>query len=193
VSLPPKDIALGANSDAVFETPIFLSPCLTPPGRAYVIGKTAVDLADDLESGNFEKTANNVIDRVISKGLRKIGVSKTSFVLTSDFETYSSFLNTSTPFKFCSGIFIISYLKGLLFNKLIADSNSRLVLYLLRNGYKCKNNIRIKYKKLYDKNRQEKLAEIKRELSKPPFLRNKYKTGVLPKLLLLVSAKLPSP
>jgi hypothetical protein len=26
VSLPPKDIALGANSDAVFETPIFLSP-----------------------------------------------------------------------------------------------------------------------------------------------------------------------
>jgi hypothetical protein len=37
---------------------------LTPPGRAYVIGKTAVDLADDLESGNFEKTANNVIDRV---------------------------------------------------------------------------------------------------------------------------------
>jgi hypothetical protein len=31
-------------------------------------------------------------------------------------------------------------------------------------------------KKLYDKNRQEKLAEIKRELSKPPFLRNKYKT-----------------
>ncbi|VVH67092.1 hypothetical protein BSPLISOX_1688, partial [uncultured Gammaproteobacteria bacterium] len=51
---------------------------LTPPGRAYVIGKTAVDLADDLESGNFEKTANNVIDRVISKGLRKIGVSKTA-------------------------------------------------------------------------------------------------------------------
>ncbi|SSC09137.1 hypothetical protein BTURTLESOX_2471 [bacterium endosymbiont of Bathymodiolus sp. 5 South] len=45
-----------------------------------------------------------------------------------------------------------------------------------KNGYKCKNNIRIKYKKLYDKNRQEKLAEIKRELSKPPFLRNKYKT-----------------
>jgi DNA-directed RNA polymerase subunit M/transcription elongation factor TFIIS len=36
-----------------------------------------------------------------------------------------------------------------------------------KNGYKCKNNIRIKYKKLYDKNRQEKLAEIKRELSKP--------------------------
>ncbi|VVM28149.1 hypothetical protein BSPWISOXPB_3904 [uncultured Gammaproteobacteria bacterium] len=31
-------------------------------------------------------------------------------------------------------------------------------------------------KSLYDKNRQEKLAEIKRELSKPPFLRNKYKT-----------------
>jgi hypothetical protein len=31
---------------------------------------------------------------------------------------------------------------------------------------KCKNNIRRKYKKLYDKNRQEKLAEIKRELSK---------------------------
>jgi hypothetical protein len=45
-----------------------------------------------------------------------------------------------------------------------------------KNGHKCKNNIRRKYKKLYDKNRQEKLAEIKRELSKPPFLRNKYKT-----------------
>jgi hypothetical protein len=43
-----------------------------------------------------------------------------------------------------------------------------------KNGHKCKNNIRRKYKKLYDKNRQEKLAEIKRELSKPPFLRNKY-------------------
>jgi hypothetical protein len=55
-----------------------------------------------------------------------------------------------------------------------------------KNGHKCKNNIRRKYKKLYDKNRQEKLAEIKRELSKPPFL-------LLPKLLLLVSAKLPSP
>ncbi|VVH67203.1 hypothetical protein BSPLISOX_724, partial [uncultured Gammaproteobacteria bacterium] len=45
-----------------------------------------------------------------------------------------------------------------------------------KNGHKCKNNIRRKYKKLYDKNRQEKFAEIKRELSKPPFLRNKYKT-----------------
>ncbi|VVM17567.1 hypothetical protein BSPWISOXPB_3573 [uncultured Gammaproteobacteria bacterium] len=45
-----------------------------------------------------------------------------------------------------------------------------------KNGHKCKHNIRRKYKKLYDKNRQEKLAEIKRELSKPPFLRNKYKT-----------------
>jgi hypothetical protein len=42
-----------------------------------------------------------------------------------------------------------------------------------KNGYKCKNNIRRKYKNLYDKNRQEKLAEIKRELSKPVFLRNK--------------------
>jgi hypothetical protein len=36
-----------------------------------------------------------------------------------------------------------------------------------KNGHKCKNNIRRKYKKLYDKNRQEKFAEIKRELSKP--------------------------
>ncbi len=30
--------------------------------------------------------------------------------------------------------------------------------------------------KSHDKNQQEKLAEIKRELSKPSFLRNKYKT-----------------
>ena len=44
------------------------------------------------------------------------------------------------------------------------------------NGHECKNNTRRKYKKLYDKNQQEKLAEIKRELSKPSFLRNKYKT-----------------
>jgi hypothetical protein len=103
---------------------------LTPPGRVYEIGKGAVDLVDDFKSGNFEKTANNIIDRVVPKGLRRTGVSKTasdkigdpvsatafksSFVLTLDFETYSSFLNTSTPFKFCSGIFIISYLKGLI-------------------------------------------------------------------------------
>jgi hypothetical protein len=33
---------------------------LTPPGRAYVIGKTTVDLVDDFKSRNFEKTANNV-------------------------------------------------------------------------------------------------------------------------------------
>jgi hypothetical protein len=77
---------------------------------------------------------------------------------------------------------------------------------LLLVSAKLPSPIRRKYKKLYDKNRQEKLAEIKRELSKPPVLRNKYKTkrefesainlvnaGVLPKLLLLVSAKLPSP
>jgi hypothetical protein len=48
--------------------------------------------------------------------------------------------------KFCSGIFIVSCLKGLLFNKLIADSNSRLVLYLLRkiesgNFEKTANNV----------------------------------------------------
>jgi hypothetical protein len=49
-----------------------------PPGRAYVIGKTAVDLADDFKSRNFEKTVNNVIDRVVPKGLRKIGVPKKS-------------------------------------------------------------------------------------------------------------------
>jgi hypothetical protein len=42
-------------------------------GKRSTQRKTAVDLADDLESGNFEKTANNVIDRVVPKGLRKIG------------------------------------------------------------------------------------------------------------------------
>jgi hypothetical protein len=34
---------------------------LTPPGRVYEIGKGAVDLVDDFKSGNFEKTANNII------------------------------------------------------------------------------------------------------------------------------------
>jgi uncharacterized protein YehS (DUF1456 family) len=34
--------------------------------------------------------------------------------------------------RICSGIFLISYLNGLLLTRLIADSNSRLVLYLLR-------------------------------------------------------------
>jgi hypothetical protein len=53
---------------------------LTPPGRAYVIGKTAVDLADDFKSRNFEKTVNNVIDRVVPKGLRKIGVIRAIFL-----------------------------------------------------------------------------------------------------------------
>jgi hypothetical protein len=47
-------------------------------------------------------------------------------------DTYSSVLVVSTPSKLCSGIFLISYLNGLLLTRLIADSNSRLVLYLLR-------------------------------------------------------------
>ncbi|CAC9508991.1 hypothetical protein [uncultured Gammaproteobacteria bacterium] len=51
---------------------------LTAPGRVYEIGKGVVDLADDLESGNFEKTANNVIDRATPKGLRGAGISKTA-------------------------------------------------------------------------------------------------------------------
>jgi hypothetical protein len=33
------------------------------------VGKTTVDLVDDFKSRNFEKTANNVIDRVVPKGL----------------------------------------------------------------------------------------------------------------------------
>jgi hypothetical protein len=57
---------------------------LTPPRRAYVIGKTTVDLVDDFKSRNFEKTANNVIDRVVPKGLRKIGVPKKSIGGGSD-------------------------------------------------------------------------------------------------------------
>jgi hypothetical protein len=51
---------------------------LTPPGRVYEIGKGAVDLVDDFKSGNFEKTANNIIDRVVPKGLRRTGISKTA-------------------------------------------------------------------------------------------------------------------
>ncbi len=45
-----------------------------------------------------------------------------------------------------------------------------------KNGNKCKNDTRKKYQTIYDKNRQAKIAELNKELSKPPFLRNKYKT-----------------
>ncbi len=51
---------------------------LTVPGRVYEIGSNVVDLANDLQTGNFDNTVNNVVDRVIPKGLKKIGVSKTA-------------------------------------------------------------------------------------------------------------------
>jgi hypothetical protein len=57
---------------------------------------------------------------------------KSFLVFCSNPDTYSSVLVVSTPFKLCSGIFLISCLNGLLLTRLIADSNSRLVLYLLR-------------------------------------------------------------
>jgi hypothetical protein len=70
----------GLDLKAVAETGF----SLTPPGRVYEIGKGAVDLVDDFKSGNFEKTANNVIGRVVPKGLRKIGVPKKSIGGGSD-------------------------------------------------------------------------------------------------------------
>jgi hypothetical protein len=93
---------------------------------------------------------------------------------------YLSVLVVSTPFKLCSDIFTIYFLKGLLFNKPIADSSSCLVLYLLRkkgakfgiNGVKdyqngnfdnTKSNIieRIIPKAI------ERITKVKKEISAP--------------------------
>ena len=42
-----------------------------------------------------------------------------------------------------------------------------------KNGHKCKNDIRKKYQAIYNKNQQEKIAELNKESNKPVFLRNK--------------------
>ncbi len=51
---------------------------MTVPGRVYEIGSNVVDLANDLQTGNFDNTVNNVVDRVAPKGLQKIGIPKTA-------------------------------------------------------------------------------------------------------------------
>ncbi|WP_428095812.1 hypothetical protein [Candidatus Thioglobus sp.] len=42
-----------------------------------------------------------------------------------------------------------------------------------KTGYKCKNDTRKEYQAIYDKNKQDKIAEINKELNKPAFLRNR--------------------